>query len=62
MLQCGDLTVPEGRSCLRQFYVQGLIFSSNCYNTALLPGQGLPTFAVCCVAMNSACPFATYTK
>lgn len=51
---CGSQSVWERCSCLKQCYVQGLVFSSDCYNTAAFQGQGLLTFAICCVAMNSA--------
>lgn len=51
---CGSRSVWERCSCLKQFYVQDLVISSDCYNTAAFQGQGLLTFAVCCMAMNSA--------
>lgn len=55
MTQCVDCqSVWERCSCLKKFYVQGLVFSSDCYNTSAFQGQGLLTFAICCMAMNSA--------
>lgn len=50
----GSQSVWERCSCLKQFYVQGLVFSSDCYNTAAFQSQGLLTFANCCMAMNGA--------
>lgn len=54
----GSQSVWERCSCLQKFYVQGLVFSSDCHNTAAFQGQGLLTSAICCMAMNS----ATYRK
>lgn len=51
---CRSQSFWERCSCLKQFDVQGLVFSSDCYNTAAFQGQGLLTFAICCIAMNSA--------